>query len=76
MQNALQDVQFELKESKDMLLKEREAAKQVAEQVPVIKEVPVVDQEIMDKLSAENETLKVNWRDLRGSSSLMLKVQL
>lgn len=59
LQSALQDVQLQFKEAKDLLLKEREAAKKLAEQVPVIQEVPVVDHGLMDKLTAENEKLKV-----------------
>lgn len=42
-----------------MLMKERDAAKKAAEIVPVIKEIPVVDTELMDKFKAENEKLKV-----------------
>lgn len=42
-----------------MLAKEREAAKKAAELVPIIKEVPVVDTTLMDKLRGENEKLKV-----------------
>lgn len=42
-----------------MLVKEREAAKKVSEVLPIIKEVPVVDQELMEKLTNENEKLKV-----------------
>ena len=52
-------MQLQFKEAKDLLQKEREAAKKLAEQVPVIQEVPVVDHGLMDKLTAENEKLKV-----------------
>ncbi|KAL8494435.1 hypothetical protein ACS0TY_025301 [Phlomoides rotata] len=58
LQTTLKELQLQVKETKDMLLKEREAAKIAAEQVPVIQEVPVVDHEMMDKLKAENEKLK------------------
>ncbi|KAK4418459.1 Myosin-6 [Sesamum alatum] len=58
LQTALQELQLQFKETKDMLLKEREAAKLTAEQVPVIQEIPVIDHEMMDKLAAENEKLK------------------
>ena len=44
-----------------MLLKEKEVSKRAAEQVPVIQEILVIDHEMMDKLSAENEKLKVSW---------------
>ncbi|XVF65003.1 hypothetical protein PTKIN_Ptkin09bG0211800 [Pterospermum kingtungense] len=39
-------------------VQEREASKNIAEKVPVIQEVPVVDDELMNKLTAENEQLK------------------
>ncbi|KAL3620549.1 hypothetical protein CASFOL_035461 [Castilleja foliolosa] len=58
LQKALQELQLQIKESKDTLSKERESAKTAAKQVPVIKEIPVVDHEMMDKLNAENEKLK------------------
>lgn len=59
LQAALQDMQLQFKETKEMLKKEREAAKKAAEQIPVIQEVPVIDYEMMNKITAENEKLKV-----------------
>ncbi|KAL8092923.1 myosin-6-like [Apium graveolens] len=59
LQSALQDVQLQFKEAKDLLLKEREATKKLAEQAPVIQEVPVIDHGVMGKLAAENEKLKI-----------------
>lgn len=58
MQSTLQKLQLEFEETKELLIKEREASKNIAEKV-VIKEVPVVDDELMNKLTAENEQLKV-----------------
>ncbi|KAK8983763.1 hypothetical protein V6N11_009549 [Hibiscus sabdariffa] len=58
-QHELQELQLELQETKELLVKEREAAKIIAEQVPVIKEIPVNDNELMNKPTAENEQLKV-----------------
>ncbi|MQM03569.1 hypothetical protein Taro_036360 [Colocasia esculenta] len=58
LQAALQETQLQLKESKAMLVKEREAAKKAAEEAPVIREVPVIDTILMDKITAENEKLK------------------
>ncbi|XP_072971215.1 myosin-6-like isoform X1 [Typha angustifolia] len=58
LQTALHEMQQQFKETKDMLVKERESAKKAAEVVPVIKEVPVVNTELMDKLKVENEKLK------------------
>jgi len=56
---ALQEMQLELQESKALLIKEREAAKKAAEQFPITQEVPVIDNELVNKLTAENEMLKV-----------------
>ncbi|KAK6265916.1 hypothetical protein QUC31_016753 [Theobroma cacao] len=58
LQSALQKMQVEFQETKELLIKEREAAKSIAEKVPVIQEVPVIDDELMNKLTAENEQLK------------------
>ncbi|GJM87348.1 hypothetical protein PR202_ga03294 [Eleusine coracana subsp. coracana] len=58
LQAALQEVQQQYNETKDMLVQEREAAKKVAEIEPVIKEVPVIDTELMNKLRDENDKLK------------------
>lgn len=59
MQAALQEVQQQFNETKALMVKEQEAAKKAAEIVPVIKEVPVIDTGLMDKLRDENDTLKV-----------------
>lgn len=59
LQSALQDIQLRFKETKELLAKEREAAKRAAEVVPVIQEVPVVDHAMLEKLTSENEKLKV-----------------
>lgn len=61
LQSALQDMQLQFKETKELLMKERENAKKAAEIVPVIQEVPVVDHELTEKLASENEKLKVSW---------------
>lgn len=52
-------MQLQFKETKAMLQREREAAKKAAEIAPVIKEVPVIDNAMMEKLTSENEKLKV-----------------
>lgn len=59
LQIALQDMQQEVKVTKAMLIKEQEAAKKAAEEARIIQEVPVVDTALMDKLTAENNKLKV-----------------
>ncbi|EEF44325.1 myosin XI, putative [Ricinus communis] len=58
LHSALQEMQLEFQETKALLYKEREDAKKVIEHVPVIQEVSVVDHEIVNKLTAENEMLK------------------
>ncbi|KAA8550677.1 hypothetical protein F0562_002361 [Nyssa sinensis] len=58
LQSALQEMQLQFKETKAMLMKEHEAAKKAPEQIPVIREVPVIDHAMLDKLSVENEKLK------------------
>lgn len=45
-------------------MKEREAAKKLEEQVPVIQEVSVIDHSMVDKLTAENEKLKVRMMEI------------
>lgn len=59
LQAALQEMQQQFKETKSLLVKEREAAKKATEVVPIIKEVPVIDTALMDKLKDENDKLKV-----------------
>ncbi|KAJ7979748.1 Myosin [Quillaja saponaria] len=49
LQSALQEMQFQFQETKSLLIHEREAAKKVVEQVPIVQEVPVIDNEIVGK---------------------------
>lgn len=58
LQSALKELELQFKETKDLLVKEREASKKAAEQIHVVKEVPVVDNAMMEKITAENEKLK------------------
>ncbi|KZV21513.1 myosin-6-like, partial [Dorcoceras hygrometricum] len=58
LQTAWQELHDQFKETKYMLLKEREAAKIAAEKIPVIQEIPVIDHELMKKLNEENSNLK------------------
>ncbi|WVZ26526.1 hypothetical protein V8G54_005070 [Vigna mungo] len=51
-------MQLQFKETKLLLQKEREAAKREAARAPVIQEVPVVDHDLLEKLTSENEKLK------------------
>ncbi|KAI4304547.1 hypothetical protein MLD38_040041 [Melastoma candidum] len=58
LQSALSDMQRQFRETNEILIKEREAAKKAAEVAPIIQEVPVVDHGLMKKLVDENEKLK------------------
>ncbi|XP_038979492.1 myosin-6-like isoform X2 [Phoenix dactylifera] len=69
LQLALQEMQVQFKETRGMLIKEQEAAKKFAEKTSVIREVPVIDTALMDKLTAENKKLKA------FVSSLETKIQ-
>lgn len=59
LQSALQEMQLRFKDTKEKLMKEVEVARKEAEKVPVIQEVPVVDHGMLEKLTSENEKLKV-----------------
>ncbi|CAN1144752.1 XI-2 [Linum perenne] len=71
----------ELQGSKGQLIMECETAKQVSEQVPVLREVPVAsqvpvvqeirvaDHEIVNKITAENETLKAMVSELEKKTN-------
>ncbi|CAM8930378.1 unnamed protein product [Rhodiola kirilowii] len=58
LQLALQQMELQFSETKTLLRKEREYVKVLSEQAPVIKEVPVVDHELSERLKQENEKLK------------------
>lgn len=58
LQSALQEMQQQCKETKDLLMKEKETVKRTAQEVANVREVPVFDTVLMDKLTAENEKLK------------------
>ncbi|KAL2463236.1 Myosin-6 [Forsythia ovata] len=68
LQSALEEMQILFLETKELLMKEREAMKKVSVQVSSVQEVPavqafpavqpVVDQELVNKLTSENEKLK------------------
>ncbi|XP_058095055.1 myosin-8-like isoform X3 [Magnolia sinica] len=59
LQSALDEMQLQFEETKEILMKEREAAKKTAEQIALTQEVPVVDNVLLDKVTVENEKLKV-----------------
>ncbi|KAI4329848.1 hypothetical protein MLD38_028188 [Melastoma candidum] len=58
LQSALSDAQRHLRETQEMLIKEREASKKAAEVAPVVQEVAVVDNALIENLTTENEKLK------------------
>ncbi|GLT81491.1 hypothetical protein SLA2020_528730 [Shorea laevis] len=72
LKSALEEIKLQFQETKELLIKEREAAKNVAGHVAVIEseaakkvaghsvtqEIPVFDNELMAKLKAENQELK------------------
>ena len=74
LQSALEEMQLQFKETKELLFKEREAAKIAAEQAPVIQEVPVIDHGLVNNLTAENEQLKV-WLHKYPYIYMMLKIR-
>lgn len=60
LQKALQEMQTQLDEAHDAIIHEKEAAKMAIEQAPpVIKEVPVIDNTKVEKLTEENSKLEV-----------------
>ncbi|KAL1081521.1 hypothetical protein V6Z11_D09G070700 [Gossypium hirsutum] len=61
LEKQVEELTWELKKmqrEKELLMKEGGGTKNIAGQVPIIKEVPVIDNEFMVKLTAENEQLK------------------
>ncbi|KAL0366800.1 UNVERIFIED_CONTAM: Myosin-14 [Sesamum radiatum] len=58
--SALQKMQVQFQETKDQLMKELETAKELAGPATFIQDLPVIKDELVDKLSAENEKLKVS----------------
>lgn len=60
LQVALQDMQLQVKETKTMLVVEQETSKKTAENASLVHEVQVIDIDLMNKATAENEKLKVS----------------
>ena len=58
LQCALEEMELQFKETKEKLIQECEAAKKAAEQTPTAHENNVGDNELINKLTAENEQLK------------------
>lgn len=56
---AYQEMERHVKETKALLAKEKEVTKVASEKEVLVKEVPVVDTALVDKLTAENDNLKV-----------------
>jgi myosin V len=57
---AYQKMERQVKETTELLAKEKVAVKIASEKEALVKEVPVVDTALVDKLTAENENLKVH----------------
>ncbi|XP_044486301.1 myosin-6-like [Mangifera indica] len=58
LKSALQQTQQQLQETKSSVIKEQKTEKKAGEQVPVVQEVYVSDNEMVNKLTEENEQLK------------------
>ncbi|XP_047308351.1 myosin-6-like [Impatiens glandulifera] len=59
LQSALEEMKNQFQQAKETFAKERVAVKTEVEQIPIIQEVPVIDHEMVHKLTAENDELKV-----------------
>jgi hypothetical protein len=59
LQQQLQELQSQSKETKDLLKREQEIAKEALERAALVPEVQV-DTTLVDKLTVENENLKVS----------------
>ncbi|KAK7273729.1 hypothetical protein RIF29_14791 [Crotalaria pallida] len=57
LQSTLHEIEIQFQETKAMLIQEREAAKKAAEQIQDIP-INVIDNELINKLTTENEQLK------------------
>ncbi|XP_031263400.1 myosin-12 [Pistacia vera] len=67
LQNALNEMQGQLDEAHAAVIREKEAAKQAIEQaLPVIKEVPVVDNTKIELLENHNEELEAELQELKN----------
>lgn len=65
LQKALQEMQTQLDEAHDAIIHEKEAAKIAIEEAPpIIKEVPVIDNTKVEKLTEENNKLEVKSRNI------------
>ncbi|KAL0322621.1 UNVERIFIED_CONTAM: Myosin-6, partial [Sesamum angustifolium] len=58
--SALEKMQVQFQETKDQLMKELETAKKLAGPTTFIQDLPVIKDELVDRLSAENKKLKVS----------------
>jgi myosin V len=56
---AYQEMERQVNETTELLAKEKVAVKIASEKEVLIEEVPVIDTALVDKLTAENENLKV-----------------
>lgn len=60
LHSTIQEMQLQFNDTKEALIKERNSAQKETTEVTVIKEVSVIDNALVEKLSAENDSLKVH----------------
>ncbi|KAK4372251.1 hypothetical protein RND71_007635 [Anisodus tanguticus] len=76
LQKALQEMQTQLDEAHDAIIHEKEAAKIAIEQAPpVIKEVPVIDNTKVEKLTEENNKLEATHTEAEESQLRVTELQ-
>ncbi|KAG6503601.1 hypothetical protein ZIOFF_035917 [Zingiber officinale] len=74
LQIALQDMQLQVKETQTKLVVEQETSKKTAENASLVHEVQVIDIDLMNKATAENEKLKLMLAYLFQSSLLTILI--
>lgn len=73
LQQKLQELQLQSKETNDLLKREQEIAKEALEKAALVPEVQV-DTTLVDKLTAENENLKVSMIDDFGVHCISMSI--
>ncbi|XP_073135528.1 myosin-6-like [Henckelia pumila] len=66
LQSALEEIQLQFQNSKEISINESEPSNMVSEKVPIQVEIPVFDHELVNNLTAENEKLKSLVRSLEN----------
>lgn len=60
LHSTIQEMQLEFNKTKETLINERNSAQKETTEVTVIKEVSIIDNTLVEKLSSENDHLKVH----------------